>query len=104
MKLHSAFCLLPFALALTGCAYLRSKTVKEFDPKTGVTREVTVCRAYAIFDSHNQLTKFRNTPGGPTSNAWVGGTSIGAIDQASSSSNLVTIVGDAAAIAKMLHP
>lgn len=71
----------------SGCSYLRSKTIKDTDT-AGHAREVTVVRAFSVFDSKGALTKFRNTTGGPISNAWVSGTSIGTLTQESSSTNL----------------
>lgn len=85
-------CALFCALAVSGCSYLRSKTVKETDPATGHAREVTVVRACSFFDSKGALTKFRNTTGGPISNAWVSGTSIGTLTQESTSTNLNEIL------------
>ena len=77
-----------------GCSYLRSVTVKQTDPKTGIVTEKTTARAYTLFDSSAVLVKFRNTTGGDAgSNKWVSGTSIGSLNQESSSSNLVSIIG-----------
>jgi len=85
--------LLLLAVWSSGCAYVRSVTDKTTDGK-GITSERTVVRAYTLFDSQSQLTKFRNTTGGPTSNAWVSGTSIGTLNESASSTNLNTLVGD----------
>src|SRR5581483_10440970 len=81
------------SVGTTGCAYVRAVTDKTTDGK-GITSERTVVRAYTLFDSQSQLTKFRNTTGGPTSNAWVSGTSIGTLNESASSTNLNTLVGD----------
>ncbi len=67
---HGAGCLICvglLALSLTGCAYLHSTTEDANGIKTSV-------RAYALFDSHNQLLKFANRGTLTQSNQWVDST------------------------------
>jgi ABC-type uncharacterized transport system auxiliary subunit len=82
------------ALLLTGCAYMRSTTNK-YQPETGDLAERTTVRVYTFFDSKSQLTKFRNTTGqvGNGSNVWTypSGTTIGSLNDESSSTNLANI-------------
>lgn len=92
MKRYLCLLLLP----LCSCAYLTSTTVT-YDPGTGDATERTRVRVYTFFDSKSQLTKFRNTTGqtGNGSNIWSypSGTSIGALNEESSGSNVVAIAG-----------
>lgn len=88
--------ILPLAM-LCGCAYMRSTTVTETDPKDGQTKAKTVVRVFTVFDSQSQLTKFKNTTGqvGNGSNVWSfpPGTTIGGLNQESSTTNLNEILG-----------
>lgn len=91
--------LLPLLCAgLCGCAYLRSSTVTETDPKTGIVTAKTTVRAYTVFDAQAQLTKFRNSTGGPT-NTYTAGTVVGSLNESSSASNIVAIIQAAGAAA-----
>lgn len=89
---------------LCGCAGLQSTTNK-YDPNTGKRIERTKVFVGTVFDANSSLTKLRVTPGqiGNGSNIWSypGGTSVGGLDQSSSSSNLVQIIGDASALGKL---
>lgn len=91
-------------LLATGCAGLQATTDK-FDPATGKKVEHTKVYCGTLFDANSSLTKLRVTAGqqGNGSNVWSypGGTSVGALDQASTSSNLVQIIGDASALGKL---
>ena len=95
MKKLLLFCL---GAALTGCAYLRSTTLTATDPKSGLVTQRTTVRAYSLFDAQAQLTKFRNSNGGPT-NTYTAGTSVGSLTESSSASNIVNIINAAAAAA-----
>lgn len=85
-------------VALTGCAYLRSTTETQTDPKTGLVTSRTVVRAFTVFDAQAQLSKFRNSTGGPT-NTFTMGTTVGSVNEQSSASNIVAIIEAAAAAA-----
>ena len=87
------------ACLLTGCAYLRSTTLTETDPKTGVMTQKTVVRAYTLFDASANLTKFRNSNGATNTNGWPAGTTVGTVNEQSSLSNAVLLLQSAAAIA-----
>lgn len=63
-----------------------------------VAYATTSASATTVFDSQNQLTKFRNSNGGPT-NTYTSGTVLGSANETSSASNLVAILNAAAAIA-----
>jgi hypothetical protein len=90
-----AACLLLFSgCAFTGCSYLRSKTIRE-TLRVGtndLVREVTVARAFTLWEAQSGLTKFRNSAGGPTTNYWTSGTSIGSLNQQAESSNAVDLI------------
>lgn len=85
-------------IGASGCAYLRSTTSTATDPKSGIVTQRTTVRAYSVFDAQAQLTKFRNSNGGPTNN-FSAGTSVGTLNEQSSASNLVAIIQAAAAAA-----
>jgi len=91
--------LLLLTATLTGCAYLRSTTLTQTDPKTGIITQKTVVRAYTLFDANAQLTRFRNSNGATNTNTWPAGTTVGTINEQSSLSNIVLILQNAAAIA-----
>ena len=78
---------------LCGCAYLTSKTVEKPSTYGGVTKETRV-RVYTLFDSQSALAKFRNTTGITGTNGWTypSGTTIGTLDQSSSSTNLNVLI------------
>ena len=84
--------ILPLAMLLAGCAYLRSSTTKAPDGS-----ENTIVRVVTFFDSQSQLTKFRNTTGqiGNGSNVWSypPGSSIGSYDATSTSTNFNELLG-----------
>jgi len=73
------------ALSLSGCAYLHSTTEDANGVKTSV-------RAYALFESQNQLLKFANRGTTTQSNQWAPGTSIGSLNETATSSNLVNVI------------
>jgi hypothetical protein len=79
--------------AASGCAYVRSTTTR------AGTNETTTVRAFTIFDGQAQLAKFRNTTGGVGSNGFVfpPGTSIGSLNESSTSSNLPNVIESIAA-------
>ncbi len=79
--------LLP-VLSLAGCAFLHSVT---YDPLTG--KRSTSATAYTIFDANSTLVKFNNRASATTNGTWAPGTSIGSLNESSSTSNLVSIIG-----------
>ena len=81
--------LLAAGLVVSGCAHVSSRTTKTTDPKTGVTTEETKVIAYSLWDSENELSKLRNSTGGTNGS----GTYIGALNQASTSTNLNQLIG-----------
>lgn len=93
MKLVSIL-LIPY-LALTGCAYLTSRTEKTTDPNTRIVTEYTKVRCYTLFDGNAALTKFRNSAGGMSSNGMVftSGTTIQGLTQEASGTNVNDLVG-----------
>lgn len=92
--------LCPFVF--TGCAYLSSHTVTPVPYTLGTNvvyvRATTDARAVTFFDSQNQLTKFRNSNGGPT-NTYTAGTVASGVNESSSASNVVAIINAAAGAA-----
>lgn len=84
----------------TGCAYLDSDT-HQWTGTNGVVHSETHARAYTVFDANNQLTKFRNSNGGP-SNVWTSGTTISGLNESSSASNVVAIINAAAGAASSI--
>jgi hypothetical protein len=79
-------------LILCGCASVRS-TTKQATAKDGTVTVTTSVRAYTLFDSQSQLTKFANRGTMTQSNQWAPGTTIGQLNQESSSTNLNAIIG-----------
>jgi len=82
------FASLLLVLSVPGCAYLHSTTQSSTDGT--VTTRVT---SYTIFDSNAELAKFRNAGQLTRSNEWAPGTTIGSLNQSSSSTNLTEIIG-----------
>jgi hypothetical protein len=80
---------------LDGCAYLTSNTTKTTDPATHVVMEKTRVRVYTLWDSTSGLSKFRNSTGGVGTNGFIltGGTTIGTLDQSSTSTNINELLG-----------
>jgi len=76
------------ALALSGCAFLKSTTETASDGtvKTRVT-------SYTLWDSDAQLAKFQNRGAMTRSNEWAPGTSIGGLNQSSTSTNINDLLG-----------
>lgn len=101
MKLKSILLSLPL-LSVIGCAHLSSTTstpiVVNVNGTNVIAYATTSAKAITVFDANSQLTKFRNSNGGPT-NSYSAGTVASGVDQNSSSSNLVSILNAAAAIA-----
>jgi hypothetical protein len=102
MKMIFTLALIPM---LFGCAYLRSTTKDPvwgtavsggFTNATFMGYKKTTVRAYAIFDAHSDLMKFRNSTGATGTNGFViaPGTSIGSLDQFATSTNVGPILGD----------
>lgn len=99
--LFAVLCLAAVAFMFQGCAYLASDT-KTPTLEAGTTNVVayatTHARVWTLFDAQSQLTKFRNSNGGPTNN-FSSGTAMSGVNESSTSSNLVQIFQAAAAIA-----
>jgi hypothetical protein len=74
------------ALLVSGCAHLTSTTESTDGSRTSVS-------CFTFFDSQSALAKFRNASSNTSSNQWSAGTSIGGLNQESSSTNLVNIIG-----------
>ena len=72
-------------LGLCGCAGVTSKTNPDGS---------TTMKAFTFFDSQSALTKFQNRAVLTESNQWAPGTSIGSLNQSSTSTNLGIIMGE----------
>lgn len=84
-------------LSLTGCAYVNSNTEVRTGTN-GVAVSWTHARAFTLFDATDNITKFRNSTGGPT-NTITQGTYVNGLNETSSTSNVVAIIQAAAAAA-----
>ncbi len=98
---------LPFLCA--SCSYLHSTTTRtpiqnSYSTNT-VVQETTSVRVYTLFDGQANLTKFGNRSGYTTNGTFGPGTYVAGLNDASTSTNLVDIIGAVAAgIAKGLKP
>jgi hypothetical protein len=87
------------ATALCGCAFLHSKTTRSYSVVPGgqVTNvvETTVATAYTLWDAQSSLAKFRNqsSPSSYGTNTFAPGTSLSALEQSSSSTNINGLAG-----------
>lgn len=98
LQQSSLLLLLPIlVLSNSGCAYVNSNTRVETGTN-GVSVATTHARAYTIFDANAQLTKFRNSTGGPT-NTFTQGTAVTGLNESSNASNIVAIINAAASVA-----
>ena len=97
---------IPLSLAcgivlLSGCAFLSSHTVTpvvvNVNGTNVIAKATTDARAWTFFDANSVLAKFRNSNGGPT-NTYTAGTVASGINESSSSSNIVQLLNDVAAI------
>jgi hypothetical protein len=79
-------------IPLCGCAYLSSKTQSTRDTN-GFEIVTTRVRSYTLFDGEAQLAKFANRGTMTQSNQWAAGTTIGAMNQSSSSTNINELIG-----------
>lgn len=80
-------------IALSGCAYLHSTTTRGVD-QYGSPVETTKATGITWFDSHNELTKFRNSSGYGTNGVWAPGTSVSGLNQQSqTTTNLNDLIG-----------
>lgn len=98
--LYAVACMTVGAFLFSGCAYLSSHTrtpVLEAGTTNVVAYATTDARVWTFFDANNQLTKFRNSNGGPT-NGYTSGTAIAGVNESSSGSNVVQLLNDVAAI------
>lgn len=95
MKRLFVTAVLALVLWSTGCAYLHSTTERSTDPKTGIVTEKTYAKAYTIFDANANLTKFANRSGytDGSTNKWAPGTYISNLNESSTTTNLVNIIG-----------
>jgi len=75
----------------TGCAYLKSTTTSTTQTN-GVTTVYTTVRAFSVLDANDNLTKFRNAGLSSTNGTFPPGTTIGSLNQSSTTSNVVAIV------------
>lgn len=97
-----SFLLIPF---LSGCAFVSSHTITPIvtinGTNTVVRAQTTDARAWTFFDANSQLTKFHNSsaPSVMGTNQYGPGTYVAGVNEQSSSSNLVSILNAAAAIA-----
>jgi len=87
-------CLTLALLALTGCAFLQSSTTSPDGSKTRVG-------CLTFFDSQSALAKFRNASTTTSNGQWSAGTTIGSLNQESSGTNVVALVGSAAELGKL---
>jgi hypothetical protein len=71
---------------LAGCAVLHSTTYNEQGQRTSFVRVVT------FMDSKSELTKFRNATTTTTNGQWPAGTTIGGLNQVSTTTNLNALV------------
>jgi hypothetical protein len=76
-----------FLVVLCGCSVLKSTT---YDTTTGAVTTKATC--WTFFDSSSGLTKFYNRASTVHSNEWAAGTSIGTLDQHSTSTNLDQLI------------
>lgn len=73
---------------LAGCAFLHSKTQTEQDGEV-----TTVVTSYTLWDSQAALARFQNRGVVTHSNEWAPGTTIGSLNQSSSSTNVNDLIG-----------
>ena len=77
------------SIILAGCSVLKSTT---YDVNTGNVTTRATC--WTFFDSSSSLTKFYNRASVVYSNEWAPGTSVGSLNQSSSSTNLNALISD----------
>jgi len=95
--------IIPLLLFITGCSYLHSTTERipnaTYAPigtntlsTVGFTERTSV-RVYTLFDGQANLTRFNNKSGYSTNGGFSPGSYVGTLNEASTSTNLVDIIG-----------
>jgi hypothetical protein len=74
-------------LLLNGCAWVHSKTYSD----TGKLQTKVI--AFTVCDSHNSLTKLRNSNATTTNGMYGAGTSLSGLDQSATTTNMNEIIG-----------